>query len=802
MDEEEASDIDANYVKHFQNHLAHFSEHLNGVDAGHGPSQPSYFSPTGFWTSEDKDLFFHALSVHSRLRPDLIAAEIPGKTVVDVCVYIDLLAEASSKDARKLSRSAFEPAIEVSDGWVAFEEKQAEAMAAHEVAWVAKYREERRADALEDERLALRDQNREQKTGRRDREEEKYRRQMLKEFQEKQEAQWRKEDYMEELCAAHLRVIDGIFRDSEESIKSSTPRASPSDVAPVALEVGYAGVNSMIDPVLLAMSSPQAVQSIPAPPQAPVMPSQPLSNTLQSSSAPSQDIAPEQAPRSPFDQHISEVIPRSVSPDGIDDLSNLSPRSRRRLQKRLYMRRKRAERSGAEASASASRLKPGRKTNKKIERALARKKALEDEAEQRGCSLDGDVDVDLNLGQAAFTIQEEDEKEEYIDLHAGKEEYEISFSAGPTAGTFNCSVDAGEREDLPAVSHPHIGGLTLPYKIKEELSSLGSDAAIFETEGLGLFHLTALGKLMSLHASLLDVPDGVGTYISASTIKLLHEHVVCFITELMHRTIAIHDQERASKEHTKVWRLRENQIKVGTVHQALEMLDSSKDKKDHFETLPSRLVSLCETVSQSLKRGSKEKVNATETACGEELDQQDSVDGDMLSGAQSSDDNEADEDEEEIDDTSAAWLSYACNPQPKLPVHREVNAPFVWHPSLDYSEPNPYRPSSLVATEDTDVPISDMTDDSALLNELLEEEDLNMTDLEAAKHTEAGLWANVRNSRDVAEGVENGDFVRTETSVEPQTRFQHSKTADHESRYGEPRLKGRVKSSIFVEDSD
>jgi hypothetical protein len=46
--------------------------------------------------SAEKALFFRALSVHFRLRPDLIAAGIGTKSTADVAVYLSLLREGAA----------------------------------------------------------------------------------------------------------------------------------------------------------------------------------------------------------------------------------------------------------------------------------------------------------------------------------------------------------------------------------------------------------------------------------------------------------------------------------------------------------------------------------------------------------------------------------------------------------------------------------------------------------------------------------------------------------------------------------
>ncbi|OXG20826.1 hypothetical protein C361_03805 [Cryptococcus neoformans Tu259-1] len=103
------------------------------------PLRTTPVPPTNnIWTSYDKQLFFAALSRHSRLRPDLIASDV-GKCVAEVQWYLDLL-ETSRKiheskervvKKRGLERNGYwrevvaPAAREVSDEWILKEEKLA-----------------------------------------------------------------------------------------------------------------------------------------------------------------------------------------------------------------------------------------------------------------------------------------------------------------------------------------------------------------------------------------------------------------------------------------------------------------------------------------------------------------------------------------------------------------------------------------------------------------------------------------------------------------------------------------------------
>ncbi|KAI5124968.1 hypothetical protein M0805_007394 [Coniferiporia weirii] len=781
MDEEEANEVNANYVKLFQTHLTRVSDHLNGVNTGHGPCLPSFVPPAGYWTSEDKDLFFHALSTHSKLRPDLIAAEIPGKSVVDVCVYLDLLAEASAREPRKWKRSSFHPALEVSEKWVQFEESQVRTMAALGAKWEKEHRMERRANALRDERTALRDQIGERIAKGRDREYEKRRSMVFKEFQAMQEAQWEKEDYMGELCDVHLTVMDSILREAEEPSENTPVDQGPASSLPKATSLIP---DSVTDPALLAISGPSYIH-----PASGEHETQHFSTTVSrpptiSAHLPTftsqEDASNRTIPAIPS-QPFPEVPSGSFSPDDTNVLSSLSPRSRRRHQKRLYMRRVRAERSGHVVSASVARLKPGRKANKEREHAFGREKAGEagDEQQERN------MDLDTNLEEAGFTIQEEDGKEEYFDLHSGKEGFD-GFPGDGSDGLDRGIDDVNDFDGTQSVFRQNVGGATLPYRIRKELFSFGYNTAGLDSDGLGLFHLTALRRVMNLNASLRDVQDDVASCISAPTIKMLHAEVVCFVTDLLRRTIAIHEQQRRLKKHTKVWRLQESQkrLRVSTIHQALEMMDAARDKRHHFESLTSRLTALHKPTGKSLRK-SKE----ISPSLGEEQDSDNSDVGDSRLQGSAQSDTEGD-----------ANVLTGCRvraPLPQLRVYREINIPYVWHSSHSHLEPNPYDSSVSLPVESSDDLMPDMADDNLLLDELLKEEDIDSADVEAAKSAEAELW-----TRFSSNGDDASSRVLSWETEGLSTQKSGSRAEAQQLRFGQAQPKGVVRSRVFVEDSD
>jgi hypothetical protein len=122
---EDDDNINARYYEDFRQHVVDFREHLAGkwageveeleepdgggeqmeVDEEHDVELDSDKDPSDdgkpfdpftatSWTDVEKDAFFHAVAVYSRLRPDLIAASIKTKNMYDVCLYMRCLDDA------------------------------------------------------------------------------------------------------------------------------------------------------------------------------------------------------------------------------------------------------------------------------------------------------------------------------------------------------------------------------------------------------------------------------------------------------------------------------------------------------------------------------------------------------------------------------------------------------------------------------------------------------------------------------------------------------------------------------------
>lgn len=293
----------------------------------------------------------------------------------------------------------------------------------------------------------------------------------------------KRETLMGRLEVPHLLVLDSILREGEEAMKEKSKSREGSVTAAILTEHGDEGVprvrdvevpnllhgitalqgtrvtqspsNAAIDPVLLALSGGadlagrqsgrvQSESALTSCPPAHV-PTQGL--LLNASTQPmSLEVSSESRMGTILTLPHRNATPTNPDPAANveSDLSLFSPRSRRRIQKRLYMRRKRAllrENGAASEGAACTRiekLKPGKKAK----------------SQQR-------------------------------------ETPTVSTSVPCTEAHSDCEMELPEN-----VSKKNKPGLTLPYKLKAQFAELGIDAAYLRGQCMDLLNLSALGKLM------------------------------------------------------------------------------------------------------------------------------------------------------------------------------------------------------------------------------------------------------------------------------------------------------------------
>ncbi|TCD60988.1 hypothetical protein EIP91_009178 [Steccherinum ochraceum] len=588
MDEEQAEDPEstlpsAAYLSELLQHIKTTGGHLSG-DSGFGLLNPSFLS-LSYWTATEKDMFFRGLSVYSRLRPDLIAADIGTKNLMEVTHYIDTLEDAAAEETGlslfgtdhprtqgtpwttipRAERDSFPIAMEMSRDWCDLEEKEAFLLAKSEPMATVRAKERSREELVEARRLEIRRKKGKGRTedGVRDRAGEKAKRKDFDAWLEERKQEWEVEDFEASLDGDALAALDAVLRDAEEeqrlasfrsnssvlpSREASTitdgpshtlrleeassrliPPAASVDSRPSVFETpatstavvsGSPDIDmELIDPALRDPSygfhssstprEPDEAQVHPKPMNAPFHP-----NTPPFAAAP---LPAESIPTTPR-QHGTSTLPEDPPSGGSSAvLRDLSPASRRRLRKRMYMRRKRAEKTGGEVNETTTRLKPGRKN-----KAASSSKAAVD---------DNDTPVPQR--------------------------------------------------------HPHKSGLTNAYKARAAADAVGFGVDKIEEEGFELFRLSNLHKLMRTYNELHGADPEVVSSISASVLAALQGHVVDFVQEVAKRAVHSRLFERQTKARTKVWRISDRPIiRRRNVKHGLGMYVGKKlTKKRHFRHL-------------------------------------------------------------------------------------------------------------------------------------------------------------------------------------------------------------------------
>ncbi|EPQ52948.1 hypothetical protein GLOTRDRAFT_139932 [Gloeophyllum trabeum ATCC 11539] len=733
-DEDQAEEnLSGAYLTLYRQHLNDAQSHLSGKVEESLPS--SYYPPSSYWTSSEKDKFFRALSVHSRLRPDLISAEIGTKTISDVCIYLDLLECASATTEARIPRADLEAATEVSEKWITFEAEQAALLAYLEPGWYQSSLTAGRECAREEKRRELRVRKGQGKarSAQRDREGEIERRQLFNDWKEAREKEWKKRDALEFLDYPRLRVLEAMLREDEDNATEFEVQQSAdehaeqecdpeqSQTAPVTSRTppADAGISDeVIDPVLLAESglkpsAPRAAELH----QVAAM-AEPAASQSQVASS-SQILFPQVPSGMPFPHQDSEGSPNEFGPgispkvdtEGLDaemkDITTLSPRSRRQHQKRLYMRRKRAMISGANIIEHVGKLKPGRKTHSVVPR--VRKATTEAAAEQVGRGERAmDLDVDVTPESVVAVIQDT-----------------------PGAESEGADKEAQLRKRK-------ISGKTLPYRFKAELEELGVDTAFLRDNHMSLFHPAGFGRLMRLYGSLQPDDENSTVAIAGSTIQFFHSHLVHFVEEAVQRAIVSREQELQMKLHTKVWRVSDDQVVPRNVAHALEMMGvRDTDKHSVFERLSDRYGCVSDAKARATENFKKKVAarNAQDKAFNRTASHNSAAECDGRS---------TDGEDSQFRDPALGQSALSS-----IPLHRDIYAPVVRlsaapsdilpGPSRTTRQPHASRTISDYADMDSLMPAE--TEEEALLAELLEEDELDQEDCALDTRNEEDLWA-------------------------------------------------------------
>ncbi|KAG6917313.1 hypothetical protein DXG01_002971 [Tephrocybe rancida] len=694
---------DSSYAFQFRKHLIEVRAHLAGLNGDDPP--PSFTPPIGYWTPLEKNAFFHALSVHSRLRPDLVAASISTKSVIDVCAYIDSLDEAIARDRRLLlPRSDLPGAMEVSNAWILREEIMSEDISPLDAGWVRDTLLSQREEEVTARKAAP--QSEAGATGHGPNNEN------LETWEHDRRRHWRREDALNMLECHHLKVMERILKDAEggdvdvEDVHSEDqepeepgplppPDAEPSD------RTAHVSIihDGLIDPRLLQLSG------LPVPDQPFIEDPVPQRHF---EALPDVEHSHDTLPAfntasSPPPPHAPLVVqpldyPRSPSPDSdretAIDHSNLSPASRRRVQKRLHMRRKRAAQRGDAVNEATVKLRPGRKAK--------RQQTLKPRGKQHVAQL-----------EQAQLEEGEGEENALMAVDQNREEAAMSTSLTPPEEAPQQKAEVGdddERHDSDASRerHRNNSGMTKPYKIKRDFATMGIDADTLIDGNLGHFHLSALSRLMTFYKSGYDIKgSSTATSISADTIRLLSAILVEFVTEAVHRSIISREQENSMKAGIKVYHQTNDDITAENVTHVLEMMGMVGMSKDQY-------------FAQLLGEETPEHEESAEE---DDDDAEDATD-------EIGEDDQGDEDD--LPDAERPTLYPML-----LPLHREIHPPLVMLPKSLLPR-TPARSGPTLAMDDKLIPTE--PDNDEVLEELDDEMALDAADQALAYEYEADLW--------------------------------------------------------------
>ncbi|KIY73035.1 hypothetical protein CYLTODRAFT_485756 [Cylindrobasidium torrendii FP15055 ss-10] len=663
----------ASYLALFRRHVQDFQNHLAGKDELGGISS-SFVPPAGFWTPEEKDIFFHGLSVHSALRPDLIALALPMKTAADVSAYIDMLDVAAAETGTSVPRQDFEIAVETSENWINIENIEGAKLNAVEWEWDMEQKRQAYDTAIANERDLLENGGPTEPT-------------MMARFDEWVEQctrLWDREFALALLGDRQLRQLEAIFdrcsaRSVDPHIDGNTPGISdvwdpnPLTWRPEELKRARLAAKHRNAPKL-SLPPPPTAKSFEGDILKAQQPPIPIDPMLLENTGPSSSTVP---------------IPQAVSriPEEDEDSGNMSPRSRRRLQKRLHMRRRRAEKDGVQASTTSKKLRPGRRPKGGPPPQSTQCEAAED---HRATRKKGLTDIDVAL----------------VDTEA---------EATPWSA------------ERMAFLHTVMQEQNLDVRALAEID-------------LDLFNLSAIGKLMSFYGLAWDdnassTQTTIG--ISADVLRLFRKILSEFVAELMHGAIVCREQENALKRNNKVWRqAKADKEFVTTTHveRAVEHLGLEKRTKDALlgayfndELVPVResrrneASNVDNSASGDGEQNREEDNNARGSKKAEENAREDN----------SSDDDERDEDDEDEDEDTVGRMLQADDQEgffddPALhwySLHQDINTPLVrLPPHLHYS--NAISDGSPDDENEMEVDEEDALDAQDMLLEAEQEQDL------------------------------------------------------------------------------
>ncbi|KAL1759442.1 hypothetical protein FB107DRAFT_271011 [Schizophyllum commune] len=326
------------------------------------------------------------------------------------------------------------------------------------------------------------------------------------------QAHWKAEDALRTLDTHKLRAISHILRVDEAAEDDPSRPVTPNPITP--------------NPTTLNPTAP---------------------NPLDEDGAETAALGRSQSPSRPR-SHSSTPSTR-----------DLSPKSRRLLQKRLYMRRKRAEKAGTEAVQDAGLLKVGRPKKARPPRKRRRRGRGEDQE-----------------GAADSEDQDQDERED------------ADADGGEGSGQEDGEGEEGKEDEDYA--HPHRGGTTAPYKARRLFEEAGITPAVLAEYRHDLFDGIGVARWLDAMRDDPDLEDDAipPNAVSGPLLATLRDIVVDFVTDVAHRAIVSREQEVQFKAASKAWRVKNpGVVLTKNVEHALEMMGMAVPERPKKRKRPS-----------------------------------------------------------------------------------------------------------------------------------------------------------------------------------------------------------------------
>ncbi|KAL1705275.1 hypothetical protein EV121DRAFT_290563 [Schizophyllum commune] len=372
----------------------------------------------------------------------------------------------------------------------------------------------------------------------------------------------------------------------------------------------------------------------------------------------------------------------------------LSPKSRRRLQKRLYMRRKRAEKAGTEAIQDAGLLKVGRPKKARPPRKRRRRGREGEDQDQEGAGEDQ---------EGAGEDQDQDGRED------------ADADGGGRSGQEDGEGEEGKEDEDYA--HPHRGGTTAPYKARRLFEEVGITHAVLAEQRLDLFD--GIGVARWLEATR-DDPDleydaPPPNAVSYQFLSTLRDILVDFVTDVAQRAIVSREQEVQFKAVSKAWRVKSTGLVLAkNVEHALEMMGVAVPERPKKRKRPPD------------EDDEDEAEDAEDENRDDASDAEDDEDGSLHQPISRSSSRQA----------SQSSSRHASGPSSQQPIEPDSSYDLVddLYPTF-FRLPRAYQDDSGLMPEDTD--------EEALVRVLDEEEELDAEDIVAEGEYEDELWTSL-----------------------------------------------------------